>query len=125
MTPIKTITDIINKNFVRMDTYILLMAIPWLTYLIFDIFTTFDFVEKGLVTLFVYILLRTWLIQSLKKHSLKDIVEFNRQRDVENHEFAKLVLDGKMYTDNRIMDIVKEMGKIMYEEENGNNNRGA
>lgn len=125
MTPIKTITDIINKNFVRMDTYILLMSIPWLTYLIFDIFTTFDFVEKGLVTLFVYILLRTWLIQSLKKHSLKDIVEFNRQRDVENHEFAKLVLDGKMYTDNRIMDIVKEMGKIMYEEENGNNNRGA
>ena len=125
MTPIKTITDIINKNFVRMDTYILLMAIPWLTYLIFDIFTSFDFVEKGLITLFVYILLRTWLIQSLKKHSLKDIVEFNRQRDVENHEFAKLVLDGKVYTDNRIMDIVKEMGKIMCEEENGNNNRGA
>ena len=125
MTPIKTITDIIKKNFVRMDTYILLMAIPWLTYLIFDIFTSFDFVEKGLVTLFVYILLRTWLIQSLKKHSLKDIVEFNRQRDVENHEFAKLVLDGKVYTDNRIMDIVKEMGKIMCEEENGNNNRGA
>ena len=125
MTPIKTITDIIKKNFVRMDTYILLMAIPWLTYLIFDIFTSFDFVEKGLGTLFVYILLRTWLIQSLKKHSLKDIVEFNRQRDVENHEFAKLVLDGKVYTDNRIMDIVKEMGKIMCEEENGNNNRGA
>jgi hypothetical protein len=51
---------------------------------------------------------------------LSDILDYNKLRDEENHEFAKLVLEGKLYTDNRILDIVREMGKIMIEEERKN-----
>jgi hypothetical protein len=77
-------------------------------------------IEKSLITLLVYLIIYKWISGYFKKKTISDIVTYNQMREEENHEFAQLVLEGKLYTDNRILDIIKEMGKIMCEEETKN-----
>lgn len=124
MTPIKSITKITMRYLTRLHAMMLFMAIPWILYMILDImygsFMNNHGIEKSLIVLLAYMIIWKWMTYYLKKKSLSDILDYNKLRDEENHEFAKLVLEGKLYTDNRILDIVKEMGKIMIEEERKN-----
>jgi len=124
MTPIKSITKITMRYLTRLHAVMLFMAIPWILYMILDImygsFMNNHGIEKSLIVLLAYMIIWKWMTHYLKKKSLSDILDYNKLRDEENHEFAKLVLEGKLYTDNRILDIVREMGKIMIEEERKN-----
>ena len=121
MTPVKSITKVLMCYLTRLRVAMFLMILPWLTYMILDImngtFMTNRGIEKSLITLLVYLIIYKWISGYFKKKTISDIVTYNRMREEENHEFAQLVLEGKLYTDNRILDIIKEMGKIMCEEE--------
>lgn len=125
MTAIKTITKIIRTYVNKLHTYMTIMILPCIVYIILDLFSADSFnenfvIEKSLVVLTIYALLWYFISYRIKKQATIDIIKYNELRVEENHEFAKLVIDGKLYTDNRIMDIVEEMGKIMNEESKQN-----
>ena len=124
MTPVKSITKVLMCYLTRLRVAMFLMILPWLMYMILDImngtFMTNRGIEKSLITLLVYLIIYKWISGYFKKKTISDIVTYNQMREEENHEFAQLVLEGKLYTDNRILDIIKEMGKIMCEEDTKN-----
>lgn len=121
MTAIKTITKLIRDYVNRIHITMAIMIVPCVLYMILDLCSEERFnddfvVEKALVVASVYAII--WYITSymVKRQATIDMIRYNELRVEENHEFAKLMIEGKLYTDNRIMDIVEEMGKIMCEE---------
>lgn len=119
MTPIKTITATITQAHKRTKSYVRVMILPIGVYFLLAEVTSLKNHYIFLISLMTYIILRIFIVWFDKHTSLDDILAYNKQRDEENHEFTKLMIDGKLYVDNRIMDIVKEMGLIMSEENKG------
>lgn len=117
MTPIKTIIATITQAHKRTKSYVRVMILPISVYFLLAEVTSLKNLYIFLISLMTYIILRIFIVWFDKHVCLDDILAYNKQREEENHEFATLVIDGKLYTDNRIMDIIEEMGKIMIEHE--------
>jgi len=117
MTPIKTITELLHRSYTRSQIHIFIMGIPLLLYFILTHVDSLTNLQRFLIVIITYRIL--WRIVSYidRKYCDRLIKLYNKMREEENHEFATLIIDGKLYTDNRIMDIIEEMGKIMIEHE--------
>lgn len=122
MTPVKTITSSLQHLLYHARNAGIAGLLPIFVYFMLDICDAKDPMHalyRIIAVVAVYCVTYQAAVKWMKRKTLQLILDANKQRDEENREFAKLMIDGKLYVDNRIMDIVKEMGLIMSEENKG------
>ena len=119
MTPVKTITSSLQQLLYHARNAGIAGVIPIFVYFILDICDAKDPMHamyRMIFVSFVYCVTYQVATKWMKRKTLQLILDANKQRDEENREFAKLVSEGKLYPDSKILDIIKEMGAIMNEE---------
>lgn len=111
MTPIKTVTDLLSRHSIRVQLVALSMIIPWFVYFILDAFTDMWYIYRAAISFASFMLLHQIIVAATKRRLKLDLIAFNKRRDEENHEFITMILDGKLYTDNHIMDAIEALVK--------------
>ena len=111
MTPIKTVTDLLSRHSIRVQLVALSMIIPWFVYFILDSFTDMWYIYRAVISFASFMLLHQIIVAVTKRRLKLDLIAFNKRRDEENHEFITMILDGKLYTDNHIMDAIEALVK--------------
>ena len=120
MTPVKTITSSLQQLLYHARNAGIAGVIPIFVYSILDICDAKDTMHalyRTIAVVAVYCVTYQAAVKWMKRKTLQLILDANKQRDEENREFAELVSEGKLYPDSKILDIIKEMGAIMNEEQ--------
>ncbi len=114
MTPIKTIENDLKSLFATARVCSRLTWTPIVLYIILN-----DHDENWYVN--ALIVSGTWLVihvislMILHCEKEKMLHTYNEERQAENHELSKLLVEGKLYQNSHIEDTVLEMAKIHFE----------
>ena len=123
MTPIKTIKNDLKSLFETARGCSRLTWIPIVLYIILN-----DHDENGYIN--ALIVSGTWFVihvisLMILQHDMEKMLHtYNEERQAENHELAKLLVDGKLYQNPQIEDTVLEMAKIHFENKTNESHGG-